>query len=447
MKPAFRALTGIWIAGLSLRLLAASTSIGFDFPNEPARFLEPLAHLLGFPANLPFEWTEGLLSWLPIHVGKFVLSFFEIIGVTDPISQILFLKCLIAFFTSLVIPATAIALWTIPAPQGVGLIGAAIVAILPEQILRSVRLMDYSMEMGALSLVLIVLSLWKKKRLPIILIGTLLGMLFFVRFQSGLYWLGSMVFLAYALRENRSLVIRQLVLLTLSYALTIVCLATLEARLTEADFMDPFWNYIHYNLIEGKSHLHFGADPWHRYFSETAKYYGIAGILALICIPCLDRKRGIPLQASLILYIMTFAVHTLISHKEGRFLYGAQWLLVPAGLAYLREWDLRSRTPQVFLILLAIGMVVSTSRVRERWTLQARELREISGLKSKLRADPLPLVIHSGETLRPYAFLLRPPREMCFSVKPSALPCAEPLPSPAWHLEDASTGPVLVRKP
>src|SRR4051812_1147628 len=94
------------LAGALLRLGAAVVSTGFDHPNEIYRLLEPIAWLWGYSARLPWEWTDGLLSTLPVRAHLVLLNLANALGVHGAMAQALILRLLYAGVSLLPIVAS-----------------------------------------------------------------------------------------------------------------------------------------------------------------------------------------------------------------------------------------------------------------------------------------------------------------------------------------------------
>ena len=449
-----RDLTLLFGLAFLVRALTAYWSCGFDHPNEPYRLLEPLIALKGYSTRLPWEWSSHLLSRIPVFIQSLWLGFGEQVGVQSPMSQIFFLRLTYAFLSLLPVWAAVEIVRSAVAhsksswkqERMLALLAGYGVALWPEQIYQSVRLMDYTLEAAGLACAVILLLRNKQSVFKFSLIGIVLGSLFFVRFQTGLHFISILLVILFLSPEDSSR--WKKALLTVSaYIATIGILGLWEASGTLPEvvsghhaggneFLTPFLNNFHYNWAEGGASRDYGADPWHRYLSETAKYFGVSAFTVLVALafsPFSDRKM-------LLLWIFPIFIHSFISHKEGRFVFGTLWLLIPVAVTALRA-DLRGLKSQKWivplcLVALTAGALTSASRVSQRLGLRRAELYSLSSLSQTLKNPALPIVVHADPTFHPVGFWLRTHQQICYSsLEANPYPCEEELRKPHWQLE------------
>ena len=407
----------IWLVlalGFFARLGMGLISLGADHPNETYRLLEPLAAQWGYATRLPWEWTDGLLSALPIRALALVLS---PIRDWSALAQLRVLKLCFALLSLLPIIAT----WrwlAVRRSSAVALAGAAFVAFWPEFIYRSVRLMDYSLEAALLAG-----ALWlayararsDDDRVGAAAAGAVLGLAFFVRFQSGLY------FMAFAvielLRGRRALA--RLLALTLAYGATIAALAALEARLTGAAFLSPFLKYVHFNWVENGAAKFYGVAPWHRYLSESFKAYGFAPFVLFLGVGACAAKRRADSRELAVLFALPLLTLSLLAHKEGRFAFGFLWVLVPLAFSAEAEWVAlggRRAWRAAIAAALFVGIGVNVDRVSRRALAHAEDVREwvVIGEEFDREPGPIALVVRDDPDAVPGGFFLRLHGELCY---------------------------------
>lgn len=91
---------------------------------------------------------------------------------------------------------------------------------------------------------------------------------------------------------------------------------------------EPLWQNIQFNVVQSGSH-HFGTDPWWKYLYWMGANWG--GTIALFLPLAIFGGRRMPIV--LVSAIVIIAVHSLLGHKEYRFIYPAILLLsITAGL-------------------------------------------------------------------------------------------------------------------
>lgn len=123
-----------------------------------------------------------------------------------------------------------------------------------------------------------------------------------------------------------------------------------------------FWLNVWVNLVEGRSKL-YGVSPWYEYFIFLLKSWSWLSLPIFIL--AVIGFRHIPILGWLALIIILS--HSLLAHKEYRFIYPAlPMLLILAGigtgelvLKFSRRWS--SPQPQIIAIFLSLLLWTSTS--------------------------------------------------------------------------------------
>lgn len=413
-----RVLRAVFILLITTRLLAAVSSLGFDHPNEPFRLLEPMASFMGFSAVLPWEWTKGLLSELPVFAHLPWVAAFQKVG-ASPIVQLVILKLLYAtlslvlVWSSVVVAEKAV---QVPSKKSnAGLIALGLAALWPEQIYQSVRLMDYSLEAVAVATAWFLLLRNHPKTGPFAYFsaGSVLALAFFVRPQSGLHLISmtaTIIFIDKSVRKGAWRIVS-------GYGATVFALAMIESVITSKPYLGFFRNYIQYNLFDNGAARDYGSDPWHRYATETLKYFGWVGIPALL-IAYKSIRRAPVLQALVFAFAFPILIHSLISHKEGRFVYGGLWLLIPiASAMFVRVETGKART--AIAALAGIAFLVSAERVSRRWFTHTDDVIELAAISRLLSArastEARHLEIQTDPISNPAGFLLQQTGSICYS--------------------------------
>ncbi|MBL7715598.1 MAG: hypothetical protein JNL01_09035 [Bdellovibrionales bacterium] len=402
------------------RIAAAFTSLGFDHPNEPFRTLEPMAALSGWTANPPWEWTQGLLSALPVYFHLVISAPFQ----ENPIVALTAMKLIYAVLSLTLVAATYQVIEKLKPKSGLSLMAACGVAFWPELVFQSVRIMDYSLEAAGLAGALL---LWNQENFRgkrFIGIGLIIGALFFVRPQTCL------AFLPFLLGTTNRY---EVVFLSLGYGASIVGFGLLESALTQVDFLAPFQNYIFYNVVRNGAARDYGSDPWHRYITEVGKYWSwfpfFIALFAFSRKSLIQQRKAWPLLG---LFAIPFLVHSAISHKEGRFLYGSLWTVVPIAVL---GWDSLKGFRKKWLIPLTtvgigLAFLASIHRVSQKWTLHHQSTQAIASAGLKIRQgnypDKSPVLIQGEPLWSPAGFLLRTHRVICHQS--CAESRAEPIP-------------------
>lgn len=421
-------LSGLILFGIFLRYLSAFLSLGASHPNEFYRLLEPIASFEGYSTRLPWEWREGLLSVLPVEAVYGVIQFLRALGVHSPLTQLILLKMVYASLSLLLIWST----WRLVKKFAPGqeLYAATFVSLWPEFIYQSVRLMDYSVEAalfaGSVGLTLAAPS---QKRWAWCLAGALLGLAFFARFQSGLDWV-ALVLASLFLFQYKKRALEFVFFLFTGYVGVIFLLGLLESSLSQRPLLDPFFKYISFNWSMDGAAKFYGSAPWHRFFSESAKYYGIFPFL-VFSIATLWRafKDRVFLPLAMI-YYFPFLVYSLISHKEGRFAYGFLWLAAPLGFVALSRLLTQKKMAVVLLAVVLIGGLIDLSRVSRVYLQGSSTLREwvlqsarAEGLSEAIQGQPK--LIEGDPDFLPGGFFLRHRGRLCYRFSREGKPAQE----------------------
>lgn len=153
-----------------------------------------------------------------------------------------------------------------------------------------------------------------KLKFKYFLIGILFGFSFLFRFQSAILISGFLVWLLFIKSEPLSHFFK------LITAFTIIFLIGL---LVDFWFYESFaftsWNYFKVNLIEGVA-ARFGTSPWY-YYIESIVFDSIFPIGCLIIISFIVLIVKQP-KLFILWYVLPFIIiHSIISHKEERFLF------------------------------------------------------------------------------------------------------------------------------
>lgn len=404
---------------IALRTIGAFYSIGFVDPNEVYRLLEPIADFLGYGTQHAWEWNEGLLSQIPIWGHLFFIEVLQYFGLENPIHQTIILRILYGWLSVFQVYVTWKILDSTGTHRTIVILGTLVVAIWPEWIFRSLRLMDYSLEASVFAVA--ILLCWTRKSFA--LTGVIMGILFFYRYQSGLLFL-CLIPLIYS--RTQPYFKKSLGLYIGSYGITVFSLAVLEAVLTGeiSQTLRPFWDYILFNFIQDGASEFYGIDPWHRYFSESAKIFGFAPFIVLLGL-LLKKNLRRPLTW---LWLAPFVVYSLIGHKEDRFILGFSWVLIPAALAGLSVTKKQLRF--LYLIFL-VGWIFQIQRNLPKFTQRADLVREFTAIGGQNRSlPPKPLLIQIDPSFSPGGFFIRNKEEICYETE-----IARPtkFPSPNLH--------------
>lgn len=378
---------------------------------------------MGYSSMQAWEWQGGYLFHFPIEAHVALVRILEWIGVEGPYAQSVGLRWMYGILSLLpVLAAARLVRWATPSDRrgerlGLPELAALIIAVWPEQIFRSIRLMDYSLEMsgvGAAILLALPLSA-RSSRIPWrhLAAGIVLGALFFVRPQSGLHLISLCLLIASAWRDIRSADFKPVLGMCTGYGAIVLLINATEPA---GGFLTSFFKYYQWNLDHASEV--YGADPWHRYITDGAKAYGIVGAAVILWFSArLLMQRRVQGKMLLVLPFLPLAVHSMIEHKEARYIVGFLWLLVPVACAGMQGWRPSTMTRRAVIALIAISGIISAYRVFDRFNERALDLKawdRMSRILESPALSSLPIWIQGDPDFLPGGFFLRSHGPLCY---------------------------------
>lgn len=301
----------LWLLGLGLRLVFAVVSLHQFYPDETYQTLEA-AHRLAFGYGLiPWDYQYHLRSYLPpliLSLPLHVLAWFKL---DDPAIYTRVTSLFLATLSSLIIPAGYYTTKALTHRSNQALLVAYLFAIWYELIYFSTRALTESLSLIFISLATIISLRLPQKNY---LFGLILGLAAFLRIQYapliGLYYL----YRFNSLKATKVLIPQLLGLLTALGAFGLI------DYFTYGQFLTHLFSNLKFSFISGISRQ-FGT---HVLWSYLLWFTLTSGGLFLFSLPWFKQfpKNYRPL---LLAWIVIIAIHSLITHKEYRFL----MLLIP----------------------------------------------------------------------------------------------------------------------
>ncbi len=349
----FFSLKTFWWTSLALHLYAAWHSVGFQHCDEHFQILEPLAG-----NTAPWEFSARIRPWFQTTVFKIFLWPWEALGLKDPFTKMMLLRviCSLLGFFSLNRLASW---WQQRHPQSDPVWTYALIHLawfVPYLHART------SSENVATSLFLLSLTLFEKEKVrgwKGLLAGALGGCAFWARFH-----LGIPVFLLWCAALWRRRWNNANWAFPLGVVLVVCAGVGLDSWWYGEWTLSPY-RYFTVNIIQDKASS-FGVDPWYKYLEWG--FFKLLPPLSLILLGSLLWywfKR--PSCVLSLLGFSFFLVHSLIPHKEARFLFP---LLPLAQLAVIyffpRPPSMDSLAKKAFLYLCllinTVALIVSTNK-------------------------------------------------------------------------------------
>jgi phosphatidylinositol glycan class B len=311
---------------IALRLQPILLEPSAVWPDEIFQTTEP-AHRLVYGSGLvAWEFQLGVRSWLLPGVIAALMELSRLAG--DGPDYYLPLIA-IAFAALATAPVVCCFLWCRPLfGAGGALLAGTVVAVAPELVYFGARTLSEVVAGHLLVVALYVLEPGYRvtSRRRLVVGGALLGLVFVTRVQ-----LAPAVLVAALWTNWRA--DRECVVAILVGAIAILLTTGMLDTLTLGYPLASFWRYVLYNLYYGVS-VTFGVEPWNYYLlGELGVWGGACATLLLL------GARRMPLL--LVLALVILAVHSVIAHKEYRFIYPAIVLvavMAGAGLAQIAGW-------------------------------------------------------------------------------------------------------------
>ena len=332
------------ILGKSLRVLAvltavsALTSVTFFHPDEHFQTVEFASLKLGFtaPSELPWEYAARLRPWLQPALYTLLAKGALALGVTSRFVLLGLFRAATALLSFVAFRAFALrAVRELPRERmrlafarSVPLFG-----FLPYLFVRT------SSETFAAAFFLFAVSAaWVPgvfSRRRSLVLGALLGLAFEARFQTAFAGLGVLAWLVVVRRVRVSAL-----LMVIAGGLGIVALSLAVDAWGYGELCFPPWNYLRENVLRGVA-KQFGEEPFWAYpLLVVVNVFMPVALVAVVAVGVAAWR--FPRHVLTWVVVPFVVLHSLVSHKEERFLFPLA-PLVPALIALAFSSPLRRR--------------------------------------------------------------------------------------------------------
>ena len=309
----WRLVAMILVAAAVPRVALAIKDQGIFWPDEIFQSLEQAHRVVFGYGFIPWEFQDGARSWL--FPGAFALLWkaAATVGVRSAIVLVVLAKLSMVVVALLGVYAT-IRIAERLGGATAGALAGLLAATFPASLIFGHRCMT---EMASGSALAVAVWLWLDgDRRRMFLAGLLTSLAIFLRYQNGLVALGLLVALLVSSRRREA----------------IAFVAGGAAGLLGGAILDwitwggPFHSllaYLRYNLVEGRSAA-YGVSSWSYYLETAWSSTGVSSLaIAAGVIAAWGRARALAAVA-----IAFVAVHSLVPHKEYRFLMSVVPLLL-----------------------------------------------------------------------------------------------------------------------
>lgn len=351
----------IWLPGLLVYSIAAWASAGYFHPDEHFQILEFAHYLLGQTqvSELPWEFHERIRPGLQPVLAAAFMVFFRKIGLIDPF----WLAFLLRWITGMAHLAIFY-LWIKQLTREAGhtdkimrhmVLGVCFLWFMPFLHVR------FSSE--AWSGLCLLASMWflcrheQHRTIHFFLAGFFIGLSFEFRYQIAFAGIGMAAWIIIQKKNAWPNALR-----LLAGAMPAIMAGALADRLVYGVWAFPPWNYFYANIVEGKASW-FGVSPWWYYVPAfMIKAIPPLGIFLTIWLGAgvVFRRKHLFVWV----FIPFFLGHSLIGHKELRFLFPMTFIVLVLAVWGRNAWRPRVRNfwRQIFQaawkVALAINVVM-----------------------------------------------------------------------------------------
>ncbi len=282
---------------------------------------------------LPWEYERAIRPWLQPYLYVGILNLAEALGITNPFHQDQVIRLITAGFgaSSLILFAGTIAWWLpLKGQRRLLIAGLALTALFPHVMTRTSgeTLSSIFMMYAFAALFLLrknpepVVASDKGQTLPftgrmnfstlgLILSGAAIAIAFQFRYQSGPVFVIVALWMLIAAKTP----LRQM-LLFVATILIVTALGVLVDTVGYGRFELAPYNYVVANIFDGIAKM-FGTSPWYFYFVKLSSNPVGGALVVSMVLYAVRFPRNL-----LALFVVAFFVqHSLIGHKEARFMY------------------------------------------------------------------------------------------------------------------------------
>jgi len=313
----------IVLLGVVAHLCAAIFSAGFYHYDEHFQILEFAGLKLGLneTTDLAWEYPEQIRPALQPAIAYALIKTCHVLHLRSPFAQALILRLLSAVLALIGVTCLIKVFWHEIKSDILKKWLVLLSLFLWFMPYLHVRFSSENWSSSVFGIGLALLLLAKTKpdvggmtRVKMLVIGSIFGLAFILRYQAGLMLVGLLLWLVIVKKESGA------VLLALVFGVTFsVLLGLVVDRWFYEEWTLTAWNYFKINLWENKA-ADFGVAPWWYYFREMAikalPPFGLPIIVATAFF-CFYNPRHVLTWIALPFII----VHAMVDHKELRFLF------------------------------------------------------------------------------------------------------------------------------
>lgn len=360
---AFR-LGRIPVFGAIILVITAVFSTGFHHWDEHFQILEFAAWKLGITPvqDLPWEFAARIRPALQPMIVVQMHHLLNLFGSQDPFVIALLLRLLSAGFSFIAINLMISAFLPSLSDPRLARWFVLLSFFLWFSLYNAVRFSSENWS-GALFMIGFALLIGDRdqpRTRTFLISGILFGLSFTIRPQAALMIAGLLAWMILIHRER----VKNLFILVVG-AVTSIAVGIITDRCFYGEWTLSTLNYFEVNIVQGKANA-FGTEPWYTYIAEsvlvTLPPFSVLFILAPLVL-LLFAPRNV-----LVWVLLPFVlVHTLIGHKELRFLFpvvGLLPIIIIQAIALVRErWSPELLSMRAVRIIVVLFWVVNSTLV------------------------------------------------------------------------------------
>jgi len=306
----------VFLTALALYIVAAWFNKGF-WPDEHYSIIEFAAYKMGIVTPDEMDWIFGsrIRSAFQPFIAFYVIRLLQAISIEDPYIQAFALRLLTAILAVFSIRFFTRACKGMVRPEfhKAFFLLSYFVWFLP---LINIRFMSEPWSGIMLLNALAVMIKNNFRNQQYFLVGGLLGLSFLCRYQNAFFAFGLVLWLIFIRKEK----IQELAKL-LASGLLVLFIGVLIDRWLYGEFVLTAWNYFYVNLVEDVA-SNYGTEAWWNYFYSIFRF-GFFPISIPIIISFLLLIIKKPRNIFIWTILPFFIVHSIIPHKELRFVFPA----------------------------------------------------------------------------------------------------------------------------
>lgn len=314
-----------------MHILAVIFSEGFHRPDEHLGIFRLMSFKLGnFPeSELSWEYGTKIRPWLHPYAFYLIAKITNFIGIVNPfhLSFILRLLCsALGFYTLIEFTKYSFSFFKENKTKNLVIILLATMWYLP---FFHARTTAENLSLSFFILGIINTGRDDQKTLSFVKAGIFFGISYILRFQMGVMVLFAMLWPLF----NKKLNLNGFLKISLFLFLTIL-FSTYIDYLGYGEWTFTSWNYVYQNIFKGAA-SGFGVSPWYYYFTKSL-IKGIPPYSLILVLPLIWIWTKRPLHYLTWITLPFITIHSLIGHKELRFIFGIG-IFAPIALGILLE--------------------------------------------------------------------------------------------------------------